>query len=341
MSIRKPGRRWGVAAAAASVVVLLWATYRVSVARRMPGAMTATACDTDANTVADMGGVTPVAEPIRCQPWDIGTGVTGYVWHAPNATAVLLLQHGYAEYAQRYVKQYDRLIPHLLAAGISVYAIDLWGHGRSPGWRGLVDIDRALQDHAAARRALPRQRRPVFLAGHSLGGLVTAASVARDPEGVSGVILMSSALLFETTVVFRRLLGAAAFVAPTAPLPRERASIGDLYRGVENDPFVRTDPLLYRGRMPLLVGATAVAVERDTWRLYPDWKVPVLIVHGTKDTWTDPEGSRRLFATIASPDKTLRMVEGGYHELLNDSQKDETRALVLAWLTRRRLSASQ
>jgi alpha-beta hydrolase superfamily lysophospholipase len=43
--------------------------------------------------------------PIHCQPWDIGTGVTGYVWRAPNPRAVLLVEHGWRDYAQRYVKQ--------------------------------------------------------------------------------------------------------------------------------------------------------------------------------------------------------------------------------------------
>ncbi|MGH9309831.1 MAG: alpha/beta fold hydrolase [Vicinamibacterales bacterium] len=342
MSIKKPGRKWRVAAVAAFIVLLVWATYRVTAARHMPAAMSAdTGCDADANTVAEMSRLKPGAAPIRCEPWDIGTGVTGYVWHAPNPKAVLLLQHGYAEYAQRYVKQHDQLIPHLLAAGVSVYAIDLWGHGRSPGWRGLVDVDQALQDHLAARRKLQGQPLPLFLAGHSLGGLVAAGSVARNQDGVRGVILMSGALLYETSATFRAVIGAAAFIAPTIPLPRRSASVRDLYEGVENDAFVRNDPLIYRDRMPMLVAATGAAMAHDNWKLYPDWKVPVLMMHGTKDTWTNPEGSRMLFTTVASQDKALHLVDGGYHELLNDTRKSATRAVLLTWLERRLQSGSK
>jgi alpha-beta hydrolase superfamily lysophospholipase len=114
-----------------------------------------------------MSQFTPGAAPIRCQPWDIGTGVTGYVWHAPNARAVLLLQHGYAEHAQRFVKQYNGLIPHLLNMGVSVYAVDMWGHGHSPGPRVLTDIGQAVEDHLAG----PTQASGATAAGLRAGAL--------------------------------------------------------------------------------------------------------------------------------------------------------------------------
>jgi hypothetical protein len=113
---------------------LTWLFYKVRNTRILRRPMLADYdWQTDPNAVADMSQLTPGAAPIRCQPWDIGTGVTGYVWHAPDPRAVLLLQHGLGEYAQRYVTRYDRLIPHFLNARISVYAFDLWGHGRSQG----------------------------------------------------------------------------------------------------------------------------------------------------------------------------------------------------------------
>lgn len=68
---------------------------------------------------------------------------------------------------------------------------------------------------------------------------------------------------------------------------------------------------------------------------YSAWQAPTLAVHGTADTFTDPEGSRRAIAAIASKDATLHLVEGGHHELLNDTARDETLQVVLAWLERR------
>jgi alpha-beta hydrolase superfamily lysophospholipase len=96
-----------------------------------------------------------------------------------------------------YVSGYNRLIPRLVDLGLDVYAFDLPGHGGSPGKRGLVDVRKAVEVHLAARRGLQTNGHPLFLFGHSLGGLITAGSVIVDQCRVDGVILSSPALLIE------------------------------------------------------------------------------------------------------------------------------------------------
>lgn len=275
------------------------------------------------------------APPVRCQPWDVGTGVTGYVWHAPDPRAALLLQHGFGEYSQRFVDGYSRLIPHMLNAGVSVYAFDMRGHGRSPGGRAVTDLALTVEDHLAARRKLREQPLPVFAFGHSLGGLVTASSVARDPGGLGGVVLSSPFLRKEAPYWKRRLVDLLAAVAPTRPAPEKPAELGGLSRIREELVRVEKDPLIYRGRAPMLLAATALRLLEETPRLYPGWRAPTLLLHGTADTYTDPAGSREIFGAIASDDKTLHVVEGGYHELLNDTGRDETLRVLMAWLERR------
>jgi alpha-beta hydrolase superfamily lysophospholipase len=292
-------------------------------------------CHTDPGSVAEMSRFAPGAPTIRCQPWDVGTGVAGYVWQAPEPRAVLLLQHGFGEYAQRFVERYSRLIPHLLNAGVSVYAFDMLGHGRSPGRRAVTDLGRAVDDHLAARGKLREQSLPVFVLGHSLGGLVTAASVARDQGGLSGVVLSSPFLSKEVPTWKRLLVNVLATVGPTLLAPEAPAELSGLSRIPEELEFVENDPLIYRGRAPMLLAATALKLLEDNPSFYPEWRVPTLVLHGTADTYTDPEGSRAFFKTIASEDKTLHIVEGGYHELLNDTERDETLRVVLTWLERR------
>lgn len=277
----------------------------------------------------------PVALTIPCQPWDVGTGVAGYAWHAPEPRAVLLLQHGFGEYAQRFVDRYSRLIPHLLNAGVSVYAFDMRGHGRSPGRRAVTDLGRAVEEHLAARRRLREYPLPVFVLGHSLGGLVTAASVARDQSGLSGVLLSSPFLRKQVPTWKRLLVKVLAAVGPTLLAPEKPAELSGLSRIPEELEFVEKDPLIYRGRAPMLLAATALKLLEDNPSLYPQWRVPTLVLHGTADTYTDPEGSREFFRAITSEDKTLHIVEGGYHELLNDTDRDETLRVVLTWLERR------
>jgi acylglycerol lipase len=265
--------------------------------------------------------------------WDVGTGVRGYIWEAPDPRAVLLLQHGFGEYSERYVERYSRLIPGLLKLGITVHAFDLEGHGRSPGRRGLTDVDRAVADHLAARRKLEAQALPIFLLGHSLGGIVTATSVVREPARLQGVILSSPALLVSVSALTRLFARVAAAVAPT--LPARKLAPGGISRLAEELAHAAHDPMFYRGAMPAKLAASILFTSRANWPLYPGWTVPTLVTHGTADTFTEPEGSRRFIETIQSPDKTLHVVEGGYHELLNDIGAEDTLRVVLGWLDQR------
>ena len=270
--------------------------------------------------------------PAGHRSWDIGTGVQGYAWDARQPRAILLLQHGFGEYAERYVQWYSALIPRLLDIGVSVYAFDLEGHGRSPGRRAVTDIERAVSDHLAARRKLAREPFLLFLFGHSLGGIVTATSVLRE-AGVDGVILSSAALYVKSNAFVRSFLRVIARIAPAMPL----AALNP--RGISRDPEVvrafMEDPLVYHGAMPARLAASTMLTSHTNWPRYSAWQAPTLAVHGTADTFTDPEGSRRLIAAIASNDATLHLVEGGYHELLNDTARDETLQVVLTWLEKR------
>lgn len=287
----------------------------------------------DPGASADVSRFTPGAPPVPCRPWDTGTGVRGYVWHAPEPRAVLLLQHGFGEYARRYVGRYGALIPNLLNVGVSVYAFDLRGHGRSPGRRAVTDVETAVADHLAARRKLESLPLPLFLLGHSLGGIVTATSVTRDPSDLRGVILSSPALLVTANLLTRLLARAAAAVAPT--LPVRRLAPAGISRIAEQVELVKADSLMYHGAMPARLAASVLFTSRGNWNLYPRWEAPTLLIHGTADTFTEPQGSRRFVDTIASKDKELYLVEGGYHELLNDIGGDETLRVLLDWLARR------
>lgn len=273
------------------------------------------------------------------QDWDIGTGVKGYVWQADHPRAVLLLQHGYGEYAQRYAQQYSQLIRHLQAQGISVYAIDLHGHGYSSSKRGQVDVAQAVQDHRAARRILAAQPLPIFLMGHSLGGLVTASSVVQQPEGIQGVILSSAALDMNISAPVRLLSQPLAKVFPSVPVqpPLKAKYLSRIDAQVNN---ATDDPLMYHGSVPLQFGASLAKVSYANWPHYKNWTTPVLLMHGTKDKLVPYRSSTRFLDTIAASDKTLYTVKGGYHELLNDIGHDKTLAQLLSWLAERLPSAT-
>lgn len=265
--------------------------------------------------------------------WDIGTGVRGYAWEADDPRAVLLLQHGFAEYAERYVRHYSGLVPSLLNIGVSVYAFDLDGHGHSPGPRGMTDVEQGVSHHLVARRLLSTQPLPVFLFGHSLGGIITATSVVRDAGHISGVILSSAPLLVRAGPLTRLYARVVAAAMPTFPATTlDPRGISRIAAELE---AAASDSMMYHGKMSARLGASVLFTSRDNWKHYARWRAPTLAIHGSADTFTAVDGSRRFVSAIASPDKTIHIVDGGYHELLNDTGREETRGVVLRWLEER------
>ncbi|MFC4425994.1 alpha/beta hydrolase [Deinococcus navajonensis] len=276
---------------------------------------------------------TPPLTPAR---WTIdGAPVAGYHWAAPSARGMVLLSHGVGEYAGRYVERYHSLIPALVAAGFTVYAYDQRGHGQSAGRRAVVDMNLLVKDHLRAREALRGEDLPLFAFGHSMGGLVTAASAARDPRGLAGVILSSPALLVGEgePALLKRLAPLLARVAPALPVTRLDA--GGLSRLSGEVEAYRADASIYQGKVPALTGASMLGLSARLWPDYARWTLPTLVLHGAEDRITDPQGSQRFFDTIASPDKTFIHQEGGYHELLNDEPRAEIREHIVAWLRAR------
>ena len=302
-----------------------------------PTSMTVdTGCEPDATTVADMSRFSPDAAAIRCEPWDIGTGVTGYVWRAPNPKAALLLQHGYGHYAQQYVRESAQLIPHLLDMGVSVYAFDMWGNGRSPGKRGATDVRQTVADHLAARRKLAEQLEarslPVFLLGHSVGGLVTATSVLCDQRDLRGVVLVSP-MVADANPVVRTLTRLGASLIPARNVPGPPGKIELLTAVPEARAQLDRDSLYFR-RVTWITAATGASIAHANWERYSQLRVPLLVVHGDADA-TDPGGRRRLIETVASMDKTFHLVPDGLHALLDDTRREAVRAFILDWIRAR------
>lgn len=274
------------------------------------------------------------ADAPRALPWDFDRGRAGYVWRAANARALVLLTHGFAEYAERYVEHYNGLIPRLLALGFDVYAFDMRGHGRSPGARGVADMREAVADHRAARRALRDEAKPVFLFGHSLGGLVTAVSVAEDSNDIAGVVLSAPALQLSAPAHLQAIASIVAAFAPGARLVPPLDPDG-LSRIPEEVRAYRNDPMVSDTRVPARTGVSAIAVSESGWRRYEAWQTPVLVLHGEQDRATDPRGSKRFFEMITASDKRLELYADGMHELLNDLERDAALDVISSWLGER------
>ena len=114
--------------------------------------------------------------PLYCQSWK------------PNipAIAVLIIVHGLSEHSARYMN----LVNKLVLKGVTVHTFDHRGHGRSAK-KLVAHVDNwleYLEDLKAFvnRVAIKEPNTPLFLMGHSMGGLITANYVLHYPLGFAG-----------------------------------------------------------------------------------------------------------------------------------------------------------
>ncbi len=270
------------------------------------------------------------------QPWSFDTAgpdLYGEQFAASQPRGAVLLTHGYAEHLGRY----PHVIRALIGAGLSVYTYDQRGHGQSPGRRAVVDVDTLVEDHLRARAALGALGVPLLAFGHSMGGLVTAVSALRDPRGLQGVILSSPLLLVGEgeSAALKALSGVLGRWLPN--LPVTALDSGGLSRLAEEVSAYDADPQVYRGKVPALTAASMLRVSRQLTAQYPQWRLPTLVLHGSADTLADVRGSRRFVASAGSavtprPEIEYLEVEGGYHELFNDTVRQEVTAKLLSWI---------
>lgn len=266
--------------------------------------------------------------------WDLDLDVAAFLWRAENPKANILLQHGLGEYTTRYVHQYSELIPKLNELGFNVYGFDLPGHGYTKGVRGLVDLNQAVEMHLKARAAIPNDL-PLFLFGHSLGGLVTIGSIMKQQDGLAGAVVSSSAMQKPSSAFERILSTMMVKLKPAGPMPLPRPGTEALTRDLELKKLIDADPLMDTSKAKNLVAKTTLDVSDQVWKWAASWTLPVLFIHGDKDTSTDHRNSQSLFKVISAKDKNLLVYPGGYHELLNDTIKAEVLPAVLGWLRTR------
>ena len=251
--------------------------------------------------------------------------------HSPLAHLVIV--HGYAEHSGRY----EALARQLNDAGLHVHACDLRGHGQSPGKRGEIKDFATLV--ADLRRFIERTRervggRPLFILGHSMGGLLTAHYLAGESTGIRGAIF-SSPLMAIPDHVSPFLLGMSRILSVVAPgLPVDRLDS----KGIARDPDVvhayDTDPLVYHGPIRARTGAELAHAIQALPALLPKITVPLLVFHGTADPIAPPSGSALLLERSGGTDKECFYVEGGFHELLNDTGREEVIQKILTWINR-------
>jgi len=245
--------------------------------------------------------------------------------------AVLLVIPGLAEHSGRYVN----VVNHFVPLGYAVYGIDHLGHGKSEGKRVYVkqfdDFTDPLKSYFDMITRL-EPGKPVFLLGHSLGGLIGVVYLLDHQAELKGAVLSAPLIKPPGNVT-----PAAAFMSKvfSALLPKFGILAFDR-NGVSQDPAVVQayvdDPLVYRGkitaRLTSEIGKAMQTIGSEANRI----TLPILIVQGSADSLVDPAGARVLFDAVGSADKEIKIYEGFYHEVFNEPGRERVLRDVEAWL---------
>ncbi|MDQ2959819.1 MAG: lysophospholipase [Candidatus Dormibacteraeota bacterium] len=247
-----------------------------------------------------------------------------------EALGTVVIAHGIHEHGGRY----QHVAARLVADGWVVGSLDHRGHGLSGGRRGAVerfedwvtDLDTYIAD------VLARTPQPVFLVGHSLGGLIACVYTLRHADRLRGLVLSSPAVLAPaglspTTVRAGRLLSRFAANLPVIALRRD---------AVSRDPAVVKaylgDALVHPGRIRARTGAEILDATLEVRRRAAEIVLPLLAVQGSADLLVDPGAAAWIDSHAGSPDHTLRVYEGLYHEVFNEPERDLVLDDVAAWL---------
>jgi len=221
-------------------------------------------------------------------------------------------------------------------AGYATYALDLRGRGQSEGERYYVEsFDDYVSDvHALVTLAKSRNAElPVFLLGHSAGGVVSCLYALTHEGGLAGLICEDFAFELPAPDFALSVLKGVSHLAPHAhALTLKHA---DFSRDPQVVAAMASDPLIAHESQPF---ATAAAIVRADERLKPNFsniKTPLLIIHGTADKATKPSGSQLFYEQAGATDKTLKLYDGRYHDPLNDLGKEQVLADILSWLAAR------
>jgi acylglycerol lipase len=248
-----------------------------------------------------------------------------------KVNAVLLMVHGLGEHSGRYLN----VVNHFVPLGYGVYGFDHAGHGKSEGMREGVE---RFADYTDTLRVYYEMVKgwqtgtPVFLLGHSMGGLIASCYLLDHPADFRGAVISAplvkaSGKVSPVTILMGRILSALA--------PRMGVLALDV-EGISRDPEVVkayvSDPLVFHGKTPARLAAELLKAMQRVTAEAGKITLPFIVLQGGADKLVDPGGAQMLYDKARSKDKTIKIYEGLYHEVFNEPERARVLKDVETWL---------
>jgi acylglycerol lipase len=274
-----------------------------------------------------------IAEKIETLETAGGLRIVFRSWQsAAAANGVMVIVPGFNSHSG----YYGWVAEQLVSLGLAVYAVDLRGRGKSDGERFYVESFGDYVSDVATVMATATARHPglpVYLLGHSAGGVVACLYTVEHQAELAGLICESFAFQVPAPDFALAVFKGLAHLAPHAHVLHLKNE--DFSRDPAVVQAMNADPLIAHETQPTRTLAEMVRADERLKTEFPRITLPVLILHGTHDKATKPSGSQVFFDTTGSKDKALKLYEGGYHDLLNDTDRDTVMADIKNWIRTR------
>ena len=262
-----------------------------------------------------------------------------HAWPVAEPRGVVFLCAGLGEHTVRY----QMLSAVLNAQGYATFSLDHQGHGASEGDRAHVErFQHYVDDYLLFVRTMLEkhphlQALPRFLLGHSMGGLIAIHVRMRSQAlGVhwDGTILSAPALKADPKVATPFKIFLAGLLADALPkLSLDPLNSSHVSRSQQVVELYQSDPLVHHGGIRARWGNELLRAMREVFDRAPTITWPFLLLHGGDDRITIVDGSNEFFARVASPNKTLKVYPGMYHEIFNEPDRSRVFDDVFQYLS--------
>lgn len=245
---------------------------------------------------------------------------------AVNPKATIIITHGLAEYGE----YYKEVAKQLNEASYSVVLYDFRGHGRSQGKRGDIKRYQQLTEdlHILVTFCKDELNLPVYLIGHSMGGVITHL-YALTYHDIAGVIVSASPFYTPNQLSVFKMIGYRLFGSL-----RFKTNYDDpRLTSIEHDK--RVNPYVLKSFTLRLVGETLIRGLRYIKKNLVKYELPVLLLQGKEDLIVPVKQSQLYFDSIASEDKTLKLYPNAKHNVFDEYSTKEMVDDIIFWLDER------
>jgi alpha-beta hydrolase superfamily lysophospholipase len=243
--------------------------------------------------------------------------------------ASIILIHGFGEHSSRYAHMAEFYCNHQ----IQVLTFDLRGHGKSAGARGYIPTQTTFWDDIDEFRENIKEAlddKPVFLYGHSMGGMIVLSYVLKRGSTFNGIIT-TSPQIDTATPISESTKKLAKFMNKIMPrfmidggldrnfLSRDK-SVVDAYNA---------DPLVF-GKVSTRLGVFMADNGAYIKAHAADFKEPLLMMVGSNEKIVSKTEVDAFMKSV--PTGTYKVWDGLYHELHNEPEKEQVYKYTLDWI---------